>query len=60
VLQRVELEKWPKTFRGVQKILCGPQTLEQQVVKQKLPWRLQEVRDARAMGYLLRKAANRE
>jgi hypothetical protein len=26
----------------------------------KLPWRPQDVRDARAVGYLLRKAANRE
>jgi hypothetical protein len=26
----------------------------------KLPWRLKDVKDARAMGYMLRKAANRE
>jgi hypothetical protein len=26
----------------------------------KLPWRLKNVKDARAMGYMLRKAANRE
>ena len=29
-------------------------------VKPRLPWRPQDVRDARAMGYLLRKAASRE
>jgi hypothetical protein len=33
------------------------QTLKQEAV---LPWRLKDVKDARAMGYLLRKAANRE
>jgi hypothetical protein len=26
----------------------------------KLPWRFKDVKDARAMGYMLRKAANRE
>ena len=33
-----------------------------EVVKLKsgLPWRTQDVRDARVMGYLLRKTANRE
>jgi hypothetical protein len=36
------------------------QTLEQEAVKLKLPWRLQDIRVPRAMGYLLRKAANRE
>ena len=35
-------------------------TLEQEAVKLKLPWRLKDIKDARAMGYLLRKAANRE
>jgi hypothetical protein len=25
-----------------------------------LPWRLKDVKDARAMGYMLKKAANRE
>jgi hypothetical protein len=34
--------------------------LEQEAVTLKLPWRLQDVGDARAMGFLLRKAANRE
>lgn len=54
-----ELEKWPKSFGGAHKIM-GSQTLEQETITMKLPWRLQDVQDARAMGYLLRKAANRE
>jgi hypothetical protein len=36
------------------------QTLKQEAVMLKLPWRLKDVKDARAMGYMLRKAANRE
>ena len=40
--------------------MCGSQTLEQEAVTLKLSWRPQDDRDARAMGYLLRKAANRE
>ena len=36
------------------------QTLKQEAVTLKLPWKLKDVRDARAMGYMLRKAANRE
>jgi hypothetical protein len=40
--------------------MCGSQTPEQETVKLKLLWICQDVRDARAMGYLLRKAANRE
>ena len=36
------------------------QTLKQEAVTLKLPWRLKDVKDARAMGYMLRKAANRE
>jgi hypothetical protein len=36
------------------------QTLKQEAVTLKLPWRPKDVKDARAMGYLLRKAANRE
>jgi hypothetical protein len=35
------------------------QTLKQAVTL-KLPWRRKDVKDARAMGYMLRKAANRE
>jgi hypothetical protein len=31
--------------------------LEQETVKLKLTWRPQDVKDARALGYLLRKAA---
>ena len=34
--------------------------MEQESVKLKLTWRPQDVRDARVVGYLLRKAANRE
>ena len=34
--------------------------MKQEAVKLKLPWRAKDVKDARAMGYLLRKAANRE
>jgi hypothetical protein len=34
--------------------------LKLEAVTLKLPWKLQHVLDARAMGYLLRKAANRE
>jgi len=34
--------------------------LKQKAVTLKLPWRPRDVQDARAMGYLLRKAANRE
>ena len=36
------------------------QTLKQEAVTLKLPWRLKDIKDARAMGYMLRKAANRE
>ena len=36
------------------------QTLRQEAVSLKLPWRLKAVKDARAVGYMMRKAANRE
>jgi hypothetical protein len=36
------------------------QTLKKEAVALKLPWRLKDVKDARVMGYMLRKAANRE
>jgi hypothetical protein len=36
------------------------QTLKQEAATLKLPWRLKDVKDARAMGHMLRKAANRE
>jgi hypothetical protein len=36
------------------------QTLKQEAVTLKLSWRLKDIKDARAMGYMLRKAANRE
>jgi hypothetical protein len=38
----------------------GSQTLEQEAVKLKLTWRRQDVKDARAVGYLTRKADNRK
>ena len=37
-----------------------PQTLKQEAVTLKLPWGLKDLKDARAMWYMLRKAANRE
>ena len=40
--------------------MCGSQTLEQEAVTLKLRWRSQDIQDARAVGYMLRKAANRE
>jgi hypothetical protein len=40
--------------------MCGSQTLEQEDVTLKLAWRSQDVQDARAVVYLLRKAATRE
>lgn len=40
-------------------MMCRSQTLKV-AVKLKLPWRPQDVRDARAVGSLSRKAANRE
>ena len=36
------------------------QTLKPDTVTLKLPWRRKDVKDARAMGYMLRKVANRE
>lgn len=60
LLQRAELEKWPKPFAGLQKSMCGFQTLEREAVKLKLPWRPQVVWDAKAMGYLLRKVVKKE
>jgi hypothetical protein len=40
---------------GLERPLC-----EAVKVKSRLPWRPQDVRDARAVGYLQRKAVNRE
>jgi hypothetical protein len=40
--------------------MCGYQTLEQETVKLKLLWISQDIRDARVVGCLLRKAANKE
>jgi hypothetical protein len=39
--------------------MCGTQTLKQEAITLKLPWRSQDSQDARAVGYLLRKADNR-
>jgi hypothetical protein len=36
------------------------QTLKQEAVMLKLPWRPKDVKNARAVGYLQRKVANRE
>jgi hypothetical protein len=40
--------------------MCGFQTLEKEAVKLKFTWRPQDLKDARTMGYLLRKATNGE
>jgi hypothetical protein len=40
--------------------MYGSQTPEQEAVKLKLLWRPQDVRNARAMGYLPRKVAYRD
>ena len=40
--------------------MCGLQTSKQEAVTLKLPWRPKVVQDAIAIGYLLRKVANRE
>jgi hypothetical protein len=42
VLHRAELEKTP-AIGGAQKIICGFQTLEQEAVTLKMPWRHQDV-----------------
>ena len=47
-------------FGGAQIITFGFQTVKQEAVTLKFPWRLQDVWDVRTMGYLLRKAAKRE
>ena len=60
VLQRSELEKGHQPFEGAWKIMCGSQTLKQETEKLMLLWRPQDIQDARAVGYLLRKTANRE
>ena len=40
--------------------MCGSQILKQEAVKLKLPWRPQNVQDARVVTYLPRNAANSE
>ena len=47
-------------LRRIPKDQVESQTLKEEAVSLKLPWRLKDVNDARAMGYMLRKAANRE
>ena len=54
VPQGAELESNTST------LICGSQTLRQESLTLKLPWRPQDVRDARVISYLLRKTANRE
>jgi hypothetical protein len=60
VLQQTELEKKHKDFKGFQKIMCRSQTLEKEGEKLNFPSVPQYVRNAKAMGYLLRKSVNRE
>jgi hypothetical protein len=60
VLQRAELEKQSKPFGEAQRIMCGSQIMEQEVVKLKLIWKTQSFKDARAVGYLNKKATNKE
>jgi hypothetical protein len=36
------------------------QTLKQEAVTWKLPWRPKDAKDARAIGYMVRKATNRK
>jgi hypothetical protein len=47
-------------FRRSPKDQVESQTLKQEAVTLQLPWRLKDVKYARAMGYKLRKAANRK
>jgi hypothetical protein len=47
-------------LRSSQEDHVESQTLKQEAVTWKLPWRPNDVKDARALGYLPRKAANRE
>ena len=47
-------------LRGSPKEQVESRALKQEAVTLKLPWRLKDVKDTRAMGYMLRKAANRE
>ena len=60
VIQTAELKKWPYLSGGLQKIMCGSKTLEQEAVTLRLPSRPQDLWDVRAVGYLLRKTSQRE
>jgi hypothetical protein len=46
------------TLRRSPKDQVESQTLKQEAVTLKLPWILKDVKDAKAMGYMLKKAAN--
>ena len=48
------------TLRKSPKDQVESQKLKQEAVTLKLPCRLKDVKDARAMGYMVRKAANKE
>ena len=58
-LQRAEL-KSDARLRRSPKDKVESQTIKEEAVSLKLPWGLKDVKDARAMGYMARKAANRE
>ena len=47
------------TLRRSPKDQVESQTLKQEAVTLKLPWRPKDIRDSRASVYLLKKAANR-
>jgi hypothetical protein len=40
----------PKPFGGSQKMMHGSKTLEQKALMLKMPWRLQDVPNARVIG----------
>jgi hypothetical protein len=40
--------------------MCRSQTLKEEAVMLNLPWRPKDIKDAKAMRYVLKKAANRE
>ena len=40
--------------------MCRSKTLEHEAVRLKVPWRPKNIKDVRAMGYLLKTAANRK
>ena len=52
--QSAELEKWSKPIGGAQKFMCGRSYITEVSLENQDFW------DARATGYLLKKADNRE